>query len=124
MTTTAGSKAIGRCIYCTYNTYAHTYFEGFLCWFAGADDNEAWSSHTAEALQVQAIQHRHGRHSIVLQSTSQLGEAKTGYDELHEDRTGPGHKKNDFNQWHLSRVKVLSRNHFVAYTLGACLYIF
>lgn len=45
---------------------AHAYFEGFLCVLAGADDDEARSSHAAEALQVQPLQHRHGRHGVVL----------------------------------------------------------
>jgi len=42
------------------------YFEGFLSWFTGADDNEAWSSHAAEAFQVQSLKHRHSGNSIIL----------------------------------------------------------
>lgn len=96
----------------TTHTCTSSYFEGFLRWFTGADDNEAWSSHAAEAFQVQPFQHRHGRHSVVLPNTIQWGEAKTEYDELHEDRTGPGNKQWFQLMTSLSRVKLLNRNHF------------
>lgn len=48
---------------------AHTraYLEGFLRRFAGADGDESWASHAAEALQVQRPLHRHRRHGKVLQ---------------------------------------------------------
>lgn len=59
-----------------------SYFEGFLCRFTGADDDEARSSHTAETFQMKRFQHRHGRHGIILQNTIQSVEAKTEYDEI------------------------------------------
>ena len=51
-----------------FTTYS-TYLEGFLGLFTGADDDEPGSPHAAEALEVQPLQHWHGGHSIVLQST-------------------------------------------------------
>lgn len=53
------------------HTQTKAYFEGFLRRFTGADDNESWASHAAEAFQVQPFQHRHGRHGIVLQRKQQ-----------------------------------------------------
>lgn len=43
-----------------------THFEGLLRLLAGADGDEARPRHAAEALQVEPLQHRHGRHGVVL----------------------------------------------------------
>lgn len=51
----------------TLNTQTQVpYFESFLCWFTGADEDKARSPHTAEALQVQPLLHWDSGHSIVL----------------------------------------------------------
>lgn len=51
-----------------------THFEGLLRRLAGADGDEARPRHAAETLQMEPLQHRHGRHGVVLggKTTAQL----------------------------------------------------
>lgn len=58
----------------TQHTHRLTHFEGLLRRLAGADGDEARPRHAAETLQMEALQHRHGRHGVVLggKTTAQL----------------------------------------------------
>jgi len=55
--------------YNRHYTLRMAYLEGFLGIFAGANDDESWPAHAAEALEVKTLQYWYGGHSIVLQST-------------------------------------------------------
>lgn len=81
--TTAGGKGVGGmglqergcCIHSANDTiHKLTHFEGLLCRLAGADGDEARPGHAAETLQMEPLQHRHGRHGIVLHGKNNSAE--------------------------------------------------
>lgn len=55
-----------------------THFEGLLRVLAGADDDEARPRHAAETFQMEPLQHRHGRHGVVLEKTKSAVASKPG----------------------------------------------
>lgn len=82
MTTAGGGRgAVGglmrsRCQ--RHSIHRLTHFEGLLRRLAGADGDEARPRHAAETLQVEPLQHRHGRHGVVLggKTTAQLRQTR------------------------------------------------